>query len=89
MPLHHTKDPGVSAAHIADRVVDKVWAQTHNLDKALTAGSEAYVGVLRENILEEFPPCTNEVCECYGSPARVAYSHVGCRYYCYECCNTF
>jgi hypothetical protein len=85
----HTTEPSISAGHIADRVVEEVWSQTHDFGQALIAGSEAHNGVLKENILDEFPPCPNEQCSCFGSSGRVAYSHVGFTYYCYECGDTF
>jgi hypothetical protein len=85
----HTSDPAVSAGHIADRVTNEVWGKTHNFGEALLAGSEAYTSVIKENILDEFPPCPNEECESFGSSAQVADSHVGFRYYCYGCCQTF
>lgn len=85
----HTTDPGISAGHIADRTVNEVWNKTNDFGQALVAGPETFEGVLKENILDEFPTCPNDQCTCCGSPARVAYSHVGFRYYCYECCQTF
>lgn len=85
----YTTDPSISAGHIADRVVDEVWSQTRDLGQALVAGSEAFKGVLKENVLDEFPPCPNEQCACFGNPGRVAYSHVGFTYYCHECGDTF
>ncbi len=86
---NHTADRAVSAGHAADRVVEQVWQQTGDGTQALLAGSEAYRGLLKENILDEFPPCPNDACELHGSPARVAHSHVDGQYYCYECCQTF
>jgi len=43
----------------------------------------------RQGGVQEYPPCPNKDCECYGSSARIARSHVGKDYYCYECCQTF
>lgn len=85
----HTTDPGISAGHIADRVVDQVWEQTHDYGQAVVAGLEAYQGVIKENFLDEFAPCPNEECPCFGSSERVDYSHVGFRFYCHGCSQTF
>lgn len=86
----HTRDPGVSAGHIAERVFEKAWEQTHNFDQAVSAGQEAYTGFLEERILDEFPPaCPNTECASYGSRMKVGIGHGGARYYCYGCCKTF
>lgn len=93
MPLHTTSDPALRAEDAAIHAGEKVWKETGSGTLSSQAEVDYASGMLREmfSVIPQngFPPCPNEECACFESPARIGPSAVGGDFYCYECCQTF
>ncbi len=56
MPRHYTKDPGISASHVMDRVMLIVWRQTRNSKVADEIALQAYEDRLKGYIPQKLQP---------------------------------